>query len=89
MKNLYCSVELEEEEEEELDAPVPATKATSSENVGVQFMITNKMRRVLEGPLGYLPNEVDEMDPQVSNSDETSNLLKVMSVVLDRSHLSS
>ena len=39
-------------------------------------MITNKMRRVLEGPLGYLPNEVDEMDPQVSRSDENSTLRK-------------
>jgi hypothetical protein len=28
-------------------------------------MITNKMRRVLEGQLGYKSKEVDEMEPQV------------------------
>ena len=54
------------EEEEYSEAPIAVTKPTNTENVGVQFMITNKMRRVLEGQLGYLPSEVDDMDPQVA-----------------------
>jgi hypothetical protein len=33
------------------------TKATSSEDAGQQFFITNKMRNVLEEELGFLPNE--------------------------------
>lgn len=33
---------------------------------GIQYMITNRMRRVLIESLGYLPDEVDCMDPQVA-----------------------
>ena len=52
-------------------------------------MITNKMRRVLEGPLGYLHNEVDEMDPQVSRAMKILLYESHKRFVLDRSHLSS
>jgi hypothetical protein len=31
----------------------------------IQFMITNKMRNTLVNDLGYLPEEIDEMEPQV------------------------
>ena len=35
-------------------------------------MITQKMRKVLEGELRYLPNEVDEMHPEVQKNNEVS-----------------
>jgi hypothetical protein len=34
----------------------------------IQFMITNKMRHTLVNDLGYLSEEVDEMEPQVLSS---------------------
>ena len=33
---------------------------------GIQFMITQRMRRVLEDELGYLPSEVTAMEPQIA-----------------------
>ncbi len=33
----------------------------------IQYMITNKMRRVLEDELGYLPEEVDSIEPQIAS----------------------
>ena len=48
------------------------TKATSSEDAGQQIIITQRMRKVLEGELGYLPNEVDEMHPEVKKNKEMS-----------------
>lgn len=33
---------------------------------GIQFMITRRMRRILENQLGYLDTEVDAMDPQIA-----------------------
>lgn len=33
---------------------------------GIQYMITHRMRRILIESLGYLPDEVDSMDPQVA-----------------------
>ena len=46
--------------------------ATSSEDAGQQIMITQKMRKVLEEKLRYLPNEVDEMHPEVKKNKEMS-----------------
>ena len=34
-------------------------------SANIQFMITNRMRYILENDLGYLPEEVDEMEPQI------------------------
>jgi len=48
---------------------VEENKPTSS----IQFMITNRMRRCLVQDLGYLPEEVDVMEPQIA------------AVVIDRS----
>lgn len=31
----------------------------------VQFMITNKMRKILHNDLGYLQEEIDDMEPQI------------------------
>lgn len=33
---------------------------------GIQYMITNRMRRILTNDLGYLDNEVDAMEPQIA-----------------------
>ena len=40
---------------------IPAPRAAS-----IQFMITYRMRRILEEELNYLPKEVDVMDPQIA-----------------------
>ena len=44
------------------------TVATS----GLQFFITHEMRKVLEDELGFLPNEVDEMNPEVKKKNKMS-----------------
>jgi hypothetical protein len=59
-------------EDKEIAAPVLTTKATSSEDAGQQFFITNKMRNVLEEELGFLLNEVDEMHTAVKKNNEVS-----------------
>ena len=43
--------------------PLDNDKSTSKN--GVQFMITKKMRNTLIDDLGYLSDEVNEMEPQV------------------------
>ena len=58
------------EEEKEIAAPVSTTRATSE----LQFFITHNMRNVLQGELGYHPNEVNEMYPEVKKNDEMSNI---------------
>lgn len=40
----------------------------SPSSANIQFMITNRMRYILENDLGYLPEEVDEMEPQIVSS---------------------
>lgn len=35
-------------------------------SVGVQWIITNKMRNILVKDLGYLDSEVNDMEPQVT-----------------------
>ena len=37
-----------------------------STSASIQYMITNKMRKTLVEELGYLNNEVNEMDPQIA-----------------------
>ena len=37
-----------------------------SKSSSIQFMITNRMRRILQDDLGYLTNEIDTMDPQIA-----------------------
>ena len=39
---------------------------------GIQLFITHKMRKVLEVKLGFQPNEVDEMLPEVKKNKEMS-----------------
>ena len=39
----------------------------NSGSASIQFMITNRMRRILEEDLGYLADEVDAMDPQIAS----------------------
>lgn len=39
----------------------------NSGSASIQFMITNRMRRILEEDLSYLPEEVDKMDPQIAS----------------------
>jgi len=56
--------------EKEIAAPVSATLVTS----GIQLFITHKMRKVLEGKLGFEPNEVDEMLPEVKKNKEMSKI---------------
>ena len=36
-------------------------------SASIQFMITNRMRRILEEDLSYLSEEIDEMDPQIAS----------------------
>jgi hypothetical protein len=56
-------------------APMPATNQyeepesnTKGDTGGsIQFMITNRMRRLLENDLNYLTEEVDIMDPQIAS----------------------
>ena len=55
-------------EDKEIAAPVSTTIATSSEDAGQQVFITHKMRNVLEDELGFLPNEVNEMHPEVKKN---------------------
>ena len=42
----------------------PKSSATTATN-GIQLFTTNRMREVLEGKLGFRPNEVDELLPEV------------------------
>ena len=56
-------------EEKEIAASVSTTRATS----GLQVPITHKMRNVLQGELGYHPDEVNEMYPEVKKNNEMSN----------------
>ena len=58
--------------DKEIAAPVSTTIATSSEDAGQQVFITHKMRNVLEDELGFLPNEVNEMHPEVQKNHEVS-----------------
>ena len=39
---------------------------------GIQLFITHKMRNVLEDELGFLPNEVNEMHPEIKKNNEVS-----------------
>lgn len=39
----------------------------SSNSASIQYMITQRMRRVLEDELRYLPEEVDLMEPQIAS----------------------
>jgi len=59
------------DEEREQSSQIADGKAKSSQSKqassGIQFMITNKMRSVLQGDLGYLKEEVDEMEPQIAS----------------------
>lgn len=56
-------------------APMPSTNQyeesesnTKGDTSGsIQFMITNRMRRLLENDLNYLSEEVDMMDPQIAS----------------------
>lgn len=48
------------------DATAVIVARDGEERDGLQFMITNKMRRALEDDLGYLPEEVDTMEPQIA-----------------------
>lgn len=34
--------------------------------IGIQFMITRRMRRILVEDLGYLPSDIDMMEPQIT-----------------------
>eukprot|EP01032_Pedospumella_encystans_P028249 gene28249-31908_t len=38
-----------------------------SNSAKVQFMITNKMKATLKDELGYLPEEVEDMEPQIAS----------------------
>ena len=44
-----------------------ADDSKGNANASVQFMITNRMRRVLEDELNYLEEEIDLMDPQIAS----------------------
>lgn len=61
----------DEEKEQRSQIVVGKGKAKSSQSKqassGIQFMITNKMRSVLQSDLGYLKEEVDEMEPQIAS----------------------
>ena len=54
--------------DDEYDEPyIPPNEDDDSapSSANIQFMITNRMRYILENDLGYLPEEVDEMEPQI------------------------
>ena len=55
-------------EDQEIAAPVLTTIATSSDDAGQQIMITQKMRQILIGELGFLPEEVNVMHPEVKKN---------------------
>ena len=59
----------DEEREQSSQIADGKTKSSQSKQAssGIQFMITNKMRSVLQGDLGYLKEEVDEMEPQIAS----------------------
>lgn len=59
---------VDESEEEEMDEAFvpPDDEEESSPTANMQFMITNQMRYTLENELGYLSDEVDEMEPQIA-----------------------
>ena len=42
-------------------------EVSSSNSANIQYMITQRMRRVLEDELRYLPEEVDVMEPQIAS----------------------
>lgn len=55
-------------------APMPSTNqyeepesSKKGDTASLQFMITNRMRRLLENDLNYLSEEVDNMDPQIAS----------------------
>jgi hypothetical protein len=49
-----------------LTPPIFSEDTGDSTPAGIQYMITNKMRRILEDDLGYLSEEVDIMEPQIA-----------------------
>lgn len=63
--------ENDDDEEREQSSKIADSKAkrrqSKQASSGIQFMITNKMRSVLQGDLGYLKEEVDEMEPQIAS----------------------
>eukprot|EP01031_Cornospumella_fuschlensis_P038059 gene38059-46242_t len=67
-KDRYIENNYEESRDSEAEEREPAEKPQKDDSKAakVQFMITNKMRHVLVDDLGYLPSEVDEMEPQIA-----------------------
>jgi hypothetical protein len=55
----------EVEEEYDEDFIPPNEDETAENTANIQFMITNRMRYILENDLGYSPEEVDDMEPQI------------------------
>ena len=45
---------------------IAASLEGDGNTASIQYMITRRMRRVLEDELNYLPEEVDVMDPQIA-----------------------
>ena len=68
--------------DEDYDEPyVPPNEDddSSPSSANIQFMITNRMRFILENELGYLPEEVDEMEPQIVRQNTISFFLVIIS----------
>lgn len=42
------------------------SKNVSPSSAGIQFMITNRMKKILIDNLQYLPDEVEELEPQIA-----------------------
>ena len=55
----------ENNEESNDDIDLDEEDKEDDTNSGIQFMITKKMKKILIDELGYLSNEVEEMEPQV------------------------